>query len=266
MTVVGNSLRRQTWQLRATKDQRRTWYYDWLLTTREAAAEMRVFHLGAPFAREYQTLRRRLREQHLRLVSREGIEQFVLQEIQRQCVVDKAIEGKGGLERVSAEMDLGQPIDIGVPNVLVTVLGLCEADYGWLQEVGVERRDHRATIRREEEAPLARVSERDVRLRPLGPRDNGKSQNVIVNGESERMESKALQFSLAVVLDERAGDGLVGNAPATIPPLLESVRSRLSQVVHMGPYISLDRRRRNGGRLGKPVEFGQVLFRVDPNG
>src|SRR5436309_9900066 len=122
--------------------------------------------------------------------------------------------------------------------------------------MGIERSDHGATIRRDEEAPIARVSERDVRLRPLGPRDNGKSQNVIVNGESERMESKALQFSLAVVLDERAGDGLVGNAPATIPPLLESVRSRLSQVVHMGPYISLDRRRRNGGRLRKPLNEG----------
>jgi hypothetical protein len=188
------------------------------------------------------------------VVTREGVEQFVLQEIKRQGIVDKAIEGKGGMEPVGAEVDVDQPIDISVPNVLVTVLGLCKAKNGWLQKMRVERRDHRASIR--QEAPLTRVSERDVRSNPLSPRDNSKSQNVIVDVELERVESEGLQFSLAVVLDERAGDGLVRNAPPTIPPLLESIRSGLSQVVHMSAYISLDFRRRNGGRLRKPLDEG----------
>src|SRR5260370_24419983 len=172
------------------------------------------------------------------VVNREGVQQFVLQEIKCQRIVDKAIEGKGGMEPVGAEVDLGQPIDISVPNVLVTVLGLCKANNGWLQAMRVERRDHGASIR--QEALLTRVSERDVCSNPLSPRDNSKSQKVIVNVELERTESEGLQFTLAVVLDERAGDDLVGNAPATIPPLLESIRSGLSQVVHMSAYISLD--------------------------
>src|SRR6266436_4699987 len=98
------------------------------------------------------------------------------------------------MERVGAEIDLGQPIDIGVPNVLVTVLGFCKAGNGWLQEIRAQRRDHGASIRRDEEAPLTRISERDVRLCPFGTPDNGQSlsPNAVLNVELERMESEAL--------------------------------------------------------------------------
>ncbi len=52
---------------RATADVRRTWYYDWLMTAREVAAELRLFGQGEAFRRDYQTLRRRLRVDYLRL-------------------------------------------------------------------------------------------------------------------------------------------------------------------------------------------------------
>ena len=39
-------LREHLWRLRITKDERRAWYYDWLLTTSDTAAEMRTLDLG----------------------------------------------------------------------------------------------------------------------------------------------------------------------------------------------------------------------------
>jgi len=70
--VLGNALRRQEWRIRAAPHQRRGWYYDSILTTREAAAEVRVFGLGGHFMEAYQTLRARLRGEQLQLVRREA--------------------------------------------------------------------------------------------------------------------------------------------------------------------------------------------------
>ena len=41
--VLRYTLRQHQWRLRTTADERRTWYYDWLLTTGEIAAELRLF-------------------------------------------------------------------------------------------------------------------------------------------------------------------------------------------------------------------------------
>ncbi len=62
----------QRW-LRTTADERRTWYYDWLLTARDAAAELRLFALGERFAAAYQAVRRRLRAERIRLGRDEGL-------------------------------------------------------------------------------------------------------------------------------------------------------------------------------------------------
>lgn len=53
--------------LRTTSDLRRTWYYDWLLTAREAAAELRLFGHAPRFQAAYQALRRKIRTGVLRL-------------------------------------------------------------------------------------------------------------------------------------------------------------------------------------------------------
>ncbi|HEX9115540.1 MAG TPA: ABC transporter ATP-binding protein [Anaerolineae bacterium] len=63
-----HDLRRET-----TADERRTWYYDWLLTARETAAELRLFDLGARFTVAYQDLRRGLRARQLRLRRLEAV-------------------------------------------------------------------------------------------------------------------------------------------------------------------------------------------------
>ncbi len=65
--VLHYSFRRRAWQLKTTADQRRTWYYDWLLTARDSAAEMRLFELGKHFESAYQNLRARLRGERQQL-------------------------------------------------------------------------------------------------------------------------------------------------------------------------------------------------------
>ena len=74
--VVVNALRRQAWQLRATKRERRSWYFDDLLTARESAGEVRAFDLGATYAAAYQALQRGLRGERLRLMRQEGVREL----------------------------------------------------------------------------------------------------------------------------------------------------------------------------------------------
>jgi ATP-binding cassette subfamily B protein len=60
-------LRQHLWRRRVTAEERRSTYYDWLLTDRETAAELRLFGLSEHFQSLYQGLRARLRSQRLEL-------------------------------------------------------------------------------------------------------------------------------------------------------------------------------------------------------
>ncbi len=66
--VLHFTLRQYRFQMRTTADERRSWYYDWLLTARESAAELRLFALGEHFQQTFQGLRQRLRGERLALV------------------------------------------------------------------------------------------------------------------------------------------------------------------------------------------------------
>lgn len=55
------------WRLSNTTAERRIHYYDWMLTARETAAELRLFALGGHFRSAFQTLRRRLRTEQRQL-------------------------------------------------------------------------------------------------------------------------------------------------------------------------------------------------------
>jgi ATP-binding cassette subfamily B protein len=68
--VLHYNLQQHHWRQRTTADDRRTWYYDWLLTSGETAAELRLFGLGPLFQSLYQALRARLRGERLRLARR----------------------------------------------------------------------------------------------------------------------------------------------------------------------------------------------------
>ena len=71
--VVRYALVQYQWRLRTTADDRRTWYYDWVLTAAEAAAELRLFGLAKHFQSAYQSLRRKLRRERLQLTRRQSL-------------------------------------------------------------------------------------------------------------------------------------------------------------------------------------------------
>jgi ATP-binding cassette subfamily B protein len=63
-------------QTRTTADERRSWYYDWVLTDRETAAEIRLFGLGAHFQAAFQAVRDRLRGEKLDMARRQSMAEF----------------------------------------------------------------------------------------------------------------------------------------------------------------------------------------------
>jgi ATP-binding cassette subfamily B protein len=63
-----NTWRFHQWRLRNTHNERRTRYYDMMLTWRQAAAELRLFNLGRRFRAAYQELRGKLRRERLGLI------------------------------------------------------------------------------------------------------------------------------------------------------------------------------------------------------
>jgi ATP-binding cassette subfamily B protein len=71
--LLKHRLRWHHWRLRNTESERRTWYYSWLLTDREAAAELRIFELGNHFNSLYQALRSRLRNERVQLAWRQTV-------------------------------------------------------------------------------------------------------------------------------------------------------------------------------------------------
>jgi ATP-binding cassette subfamily B protein len=71
--VVHYALAEYEWRQRTTADDRRAWYYDWIMTTAEAAAELRLFGLGKYFQTNYQGLRQRLRGQRLELTRQQSL-------------------------------------------------------------------------------------------------------------------------------------------------------------------------------------------------
>jgi ATP-binding cassette, subfamily B, bacterial len=71
--VVHYALAEYQWRQKTTGDDRRAWYYDWIMTTAEAAAEIRLFGLGKHFQSNYKSLRERLRGERLQLTRRQGL-------------------------------------------------------------------------------------------------------------------------------------------------------------------------------------------------
>lgn len=70
--VICAGQRRHDFTESATASERQTSYYDWLLTSRDAAAELRLFGLADHFQSAYKSLRVRLRNDRLRLERKQG--------------------------------------------------------------------------------------------------------------------------------------------------------------------------------------------------
>ncbi len=67
------TLRQYDWRKRVTEDERRIWYYDWMLTSGETAAEVRLFDLGEHFQSAWARLRARLRNERLQLARKQSL-------------------------------------------------------------------------------------------------------------------------------------------------------------------------------------------------
>ena len=74
--ALRQTARQHDWYVRATEDERLTWYYGWLLTSYETAAELRLFNLGGRFRAAYETLRLRLRGGRLKLARQQASGEF----------------------------------------------------------------------------------------------------------------------------------------------------------------------------------------------
>src|SRR5204862_6209565 len=74
--VLGNAVREHEYRIRATPLERRAWYNDWLMTTAEAASEVRLFALGDYLKSGYQNLREQLRRERFHLVRSENAAQL----------------------------------------------------------------------------------------------------------------------------------------------------------------------------------------------
>ena len=75
--VLGYAIHRHRWRIRTTHDQRRTWYYDWLLTSRDSAQEMRLFDLSGAFIAAFESLRSRLRGESLQLSRSQAVAEVI---------------------------------------------------------------------------------------------------------------------------------------------------------------------------------------------
>lgn len=75
--VFQHSLRQYYWRQRSTSIERRTWYYDWLLTDGSTAAELRLFDLGSYFQQQYRGLRARLRAERMRLAKSQAAGELI---------------------------------------------------------------------------------------------------------------------------------------------------------------------------------------------
>jgi ATP-binding cassette subfamily B protein len=75
--VLRHALDQHYWRMRTTSDERRTWYYDWVLTAVDTAAEARLFGLGEHFQSAFQALRAKLRAERLRLVGKQGVAELL---------------------------------------------------------------------------------------------------------------------------------------------------------------------------------------------
>lgn len=67
VVVLRFALLEHAFRQRTTGDERRSWYYDWIMTGAEAAAEVRLFGLGPRLRTAYVGLRGKLRAERARL-------------------------------------------------------------------------------------------------------------------------------------------------------------------------------------------------------
>jgi len=76
VVVARNALAQHQRSVRTTAEERRPSYYDWALSTRETAAELRLFYLEPSVSALYPRIRRRPRRERFELSRTEALAEF----------------------------------------------------------------------------------------------------------------------------------------------------------------------------------------------
>ncbi|OLP18630.1 multidrug ABC transporter ATP-binding protein [Leptolyngbya sp. 'hensonii'] len=102
--VLRYSVKQHRWWVRSTPDERRSWYYNWLLTDRSNAAELRIFDLGDHFQTTYRQVREKLRLERLQLARNQSLAELgsralalLLMGVTLAWMVWRALQGKATL-------------------------------------------------------------------------------------------------------------------------------------------------------------------------
>jgi ATP-binding cassette subfamily B protein len=103
--VLRHRLRQHRWRRRVTSDERRGWYYDWLLTAGETAAELRLFGLGDHFRTAHGEIRRRLRGELLNKAREQRLAELAAGAV--ALAVTAAAIGWVGWRALQGEITLG---------------------------------------------------------------------------------------------------------------------------------------------------------------
>jgi len=74
--VLRYAVRQHDWWVRASADERRANYYDWVLTSREFAPELRLFRLAAHFQACFSAVRTRLAGERIALAKEQSAAEF----------------------------------------------------------------------------------------------------------------------------------------------------------------------------------------------
>jgi ATP-binding cassette subfamily B protein len=106
--AVRYTIRQHAWSVQTTADRRHVNYFSWCLTSKDVAAEVRLFGLGSYFQSCYRSLREKLRSQRLRLMRDQysgelgaGIIGYVVAAASVAWVVWQTIHGKLSLGDVA---------------------------------------------------------------------------------------------------------------------------------------------------------------------
>ena len=75
--VMRYTLREHDWHVRTTPLERKAWYYGYLLTAHDTAAELRLFNLGQYFIDRFRSIRERLRGEYFTILKREAVAAFL---------------------------------------------------------------------------------------------------------------------------------------------------------------------------------------------
>jgi ATP-binding cassette subfamily B protein len=106
VVVVRFALLEYAFRQRTTQDERRSWYYDWLMTAGDTAAELRLFGLGPRLRAAYRQLRKGLRLERLRLAGRQAVAEVTAGVV--ALLIAGACVGWMGWRALTGEVSLGE--------------------------------------------------------------------------------------------------------------------------------------------------------------